>query len=119
MPETALQSKTSEDDECDYDDDIEEGCEDDVLDNVSKNSTPTSFSCYPSTSLSDSKLRTDDSATHCNPLRKRNTVKSTKTKATKSKCVQFVTTNELYSKPLKKIVFNGTFPIDVPYSSRF
>lgn len=24
-----------------------------------------------------------------------------------------------YSKPLKKIVFNGTFPIDDPYSSRF
>lgn len=133
---TELQSKATEDAECDYDDDIEEGCVDDLLDNVSKISTPTSFSCYPSTSVGDSKLKTycrdtDDSTPHNNPLRKRNIVKSTNTKSTKSKCVQFLTTshhsteyssgesNELYSKPLKKIIFNGTFPIDAPYSSRF
>lgn len=121
-----------DDDEGDYDDNIEEGCVDHVMDNVSKNTTSTTFACYPSSSLGDSKLKayscdTDDSATYSNPLRKRNTAKSTNTKSTKPKCVHFMTSsshssaemNDVHSKPLKKIVFNGTFPIDVPYSSRF
>lgn len=101
-----------------------------MLDNVSKNTTPTAFSYYSSMSVGKSKLRTylcdtDDPATYSNPLRNRNTVKFKNSKTT------FVTTsqhsnklssgeiNEISSKPLKKIVFNGTYPIDVPYSSRF
>lgn len=72
---------------------------------------------------------------------------NTKAKTTKSKCVQFMPSAKfnddnddddddddhssrhsaarlsaqlnVRSKPMKKIVFNGTFPIDDPYSSRF
>lgn len=129
-PLNRLSEQEEDDDECDYDDDIEEGCEDDVMDNVSKNTTSI-YTCY--SGLGDSKLRafscaTDDSTTCSQSLRKRNIVKSASTKTTKSKCVQFVTSSHstkhspalnVHSKPLKKIVFNGTFPIDDPYSSRF
>lgn len=65
-------------------------------------------------------------------LRKRFTTKNIETKTTKSKCVQFMPLPEFndddeshhtpihsLTKPLKKIIFNGTFPIDDPYSSRF
>lgn len=130
-----MSEQEEDDDDGEYDDDIEEGCEDDVVDNVSKNTTSTTYTCY-SGGLGDSKLRayscaTDDAATCTNSLRKRNIVKSASTKTTtKSKSVQFVTSTHspkkytsaelnVHSKPLKKIVFNGTFPIDDPYSSRF
>lgn len=144
-PLNRLSEQEEEDDDADYDDDIEEGCEDDVMDNVSKNTTSTtSFTCY--SSLGNSKLKNaypcaaDATATHSDTLRRRNVGVSvngaTKTKATKSKCVQFMPSTKLnddpsyptarlpakfnkHSKPLKKIVFNGTFPIDDPYSSRF
>lgn len=124
MSATERQSKLLEDDERNYDD-FEENCGY-VLDNVSK--TSTTFTCYPFTRLDDSKLRThscviDDSATYINLLRKR--IKSTNTKTSKRKNVQFVTTSQSAKHSsgattnLKKIVFNGTFPIDAPYSSRF
>lgn len=76
-------------------------------------------------------------------LRRRNVKNVMHKTATKAKCVQFMPLPNVsdhegddnndedssiglitkksshYSKPLKKIVFNGTFPIDDPYSSRF
>lgn len=76
-------------------------------------------------------------------LRRRNVKNVMHKPATKTKCVQFMPLPNVsddedidnndedspiglianrsshYSKPLKKIVFNGTFPIDDPYSSRF
>lgn len=78
-----------------------------------------------------------------NSLRRRNVENKMHKMATKSKSVQFMplpnvsdvenddnndkhspigliaNKSSRYSKPLKKIVFNGTFPIDDPYSSRF
>lgn len=140
-----LSEQEEEDDDGDYDDDIEEGFEDDVLDNVSKNTTTTSssFTCYsgPGDSKFNAyKCATDTTTTTTqvsDSLRKRTNAASVKVKSTKSKSVQFRASPEQragspYStnyvpaelnvhrtKPLKKIIFNGTFPIDDPYSSRF
>lgn len=129
-----------EDEDADYDDDIEEGCEEDVLDNVSKNAASSTFTCY--SGPGDSKHRayscaTDATTIPSDSLRRRHNAASSKMKTTtKTKCVQFMPTPNLiddsshstiyspaelnaYSEPLKKIIFNGTFPIDDPYSSRF
>lgn len=127
----------------DYDD-IEEGCEDDVLDNVSKNTATTSsefkYHCGPGVLKFNAKSCLTDTITpHASAtLRKRNNATGAKVEANKSKSVQFrqlpelnddapsrstiypsAELNEHHSKPLKKIIFNGTFPIDDPYSSRF
>lgn len=139
-----LSEQEEDEDDGDYDD-IEEGCEDDLLDNVSRNTATTSsefeyHSGRPSAMKFKSFARSNDTS---NPymrdsLRKRNTSASVKNKTSnKSKCVQFVQLpelsdssphstvypsaelNERHSIPLKKIIFNGTFPIDDPYSSRF
>lgn len=135
------QEEEDDDGDGDYDDDVEEGCEDDVVDNVSKHATSSTFSC--NSAPGDSKVNSysfanDRTTIPTDSLRKRINAASSKTKTTKSKCVQFMpspkrtiyessshstiySTAELNapSKPLKKIIFNGTFPIDDPYSSRF
>lgn len=146
-PLNRLSEQEEEDDDGDYDDDddVEEGCDDDVIDNVvnnvsKKTGTPT-FTRYsgPVRTKFDAYLGDSDAKTiPSDSLRKRNVstsggIKSIKTARTK--CVQFMpaptlndhpshsthSTDELnvHSKPLKKIIFNGTFPIDDPYSSRF
>lgn len=135
-----MSEQEEDDDDGDYDDDVEEGCEDDVMDNVSKNATSPSFSC--NSAPGDSKVHSysfanDTTSIRSNSLRKRINAASSKSKTTKSKCVQFMPSpkrtsyessqSTIYStaqlnapsKPLKKIIFNGTFPIDDPYSSRF
>lgn len=118
-----------------------------MLDNVSKNTatTPSEFMC-DRPGPGDSKFNVYSCSTDDMPplvsglLRKRSNAASAKFKANKSKCVQFIQLpklndddddsasstiyspaelNEHHSKPLKKIIFNGTFPIDDPYSSRF
>lgn len=136
-----LSEQEEEDDDGDYDDDdVEEGCEDDVIDNVSKKTTSSTFTCYsgPVDSKFDAySCATDAKITQNASLRRRNVTASAGVKATRTKCVQFMPTPKLndlspthstthsmeelniHSKPLKKIVFNGTFPIDDPYSSRF
>lgn len=142
-PLNRLSEQEEEDDDGDYDDDIEEGCEDDVMENVSKNPTSSNFTCY--SGRADSKLNayssaTDTTITRTDSLRRRNV--ATNAKNAKSKCVQFMPSHNvndvndvndnslrpniysssemnMHSRPLKKIVFNGTFPIDDPYSSRF
>lgn len=133
------EQEEEEDDGDDDDDDVEDGCENDVMDNVSKNSTSSNIPCY--SGLGDSKLNAyscaaDVKTTHSHSLRKRNNTASASTKSARSKCVQFVPSTKssdqsshstmhspaelnVHSKPLKKIIFNGTFPIDDPYSSRF
>lgn len=117
---------------------------DDMLDNVSRNTATTSseFKCH--SGPGDSKFNTysytpDTMLPHVNDsLRKRCNAANSTAKTNKSKCVQFIKLpkrndddsprstiyspaelNEHHSKPLKKIIFNGTFPIDDPYSSRF
>lgn len=133
------EQEEDDDDDGDYDD-IEEGCEDELLDNVSKNTATTSSEYKCHTGPGDSKFNaysctTDTITPHMShSLRKRCTASaSAKVKTNKSKCVQFIRlpkrsdddspppseSNEHHSKPLKKIIFNGTFPIDDPYSSRF
>lgn len=144
-PLNRLSEQEEEDDDGDYDDDdVEGGCEEDVMDNVSKKliSTSSNFACYSGLGqLGDSKhnaysCATDVKTNYGSSLRKRNNTASANTKSTKSKCVHFMPTTKsnyksphrtlsssaelnAHSKPLKKIVFNGTFPIDDPYSSRF
>lgn len=140
-PLNRLSEQEDEDDDGDYDDDdnVEEGYDDDLLDNVSKNTTSSTYTCY--SGRGDSKINayscaTDASSIHSDLLRKRN-VASVASAKIKSKCVQFMPspkrnvhsshstrTNSpaelnVHSKPLKKIIFNGTFEIDEPYSSRF
>lgn len=143
-PLNRLSEQEEEDDDGDYDDDdVEEGCDDDVIDNVSKKTASSTYACYsgPVNSKFDAYLGASDAKTIPSAsLRKRNVTTSdgVKTiKTTRTKCVQFMpaptlndhsshstahnSTDELnvHSKPLKKIIFNGTFPIDDPYSSRF
>lgn len=131
-----LSEQEEDDDDGDYDD-IEEGCEDDLLDNVSKNKVSTSSDLKCHTGPGDSTFNvysctTDTITPHMShSLRKRTNATSAKVKPNKTKCVQFIKlpkrnddsppseSNEHNSKPLKKIIFNGTFPIDDPYSSRF
>lgn len=137
MPTLNRLSEQEEDDEDGDYDDIEEGCEDELLDNVSKHTATTSSEYKCHTGPGDSKFNafscTADTITPhiSHSLRKRCTAASAKVKTNKSKCVKFMQlpkqsddsppaeSNDLRYKPLKKIVFNGTFPIDDPYSSRF
>lgn len=141
LPTLNRLSEQEEDDDDDGDyDDIEEGCEDDLLDNVSKHTVTTSSEFKCRTGPGDSKFNAYSCTADTIPphmshsLRKRsNAAASAKVKANKSKCVQFIQLpkrsddddsppselDEHHSKPLKKIIFNGTFPIDDPYSSRF
>lgn len=149
-PLNRLSEQEEDDDDGDYDEDVEEGCGDDVMENVSKNTTSSSFTCYSGSG--NSKLKnaypcaSDVTSTYSDSLRKRNnatSVTGSKIKATKSKSVQFVPSTKLNddnnddddddllypttrssaafknTRSLRKIVFNGTFPIDDPYSSRF
>lgn len=141
-PLNRLSEQEEEDDDGDYDDDdVEEGCDDDVIDNVSKKTVTSTFARYsgPVSSKFDAYVGGSDAKTTLSDsLRKRNVTSSggIKTiKTTRTKCVQFMpastlndhpshsarSTDELnvHSQPLKKIIFNGTFPIDDPYSSRF
>lgn len=133
------EQEEEEEEDADYDDDIEEGCEEDLSDNVSKNTTSSTFTCY--SGLGDSKLKAYSCASvastiYGDSLRKRNIATSANNQTCKSKCVQFMpphnmnensshstvhssAESKVYSKHLKKIIFNGTFPIDDPYSSRF
>lgn len=130
-------SELEEDEEDGDDDDVEEGCADDVLDNVSKNSTASSeFKCHAGAGVLKHMTYSCTTDT-MPPLRKRRNVATAAVKMNKSKCVQFTQLpnrndesprstlystadlSEQHSGPLKKIIFNGTFPIDDPYSSRF
>lgn len=135
-PLNRLSEQEEDDDDEDDGDygDIEEG---DDMDNVSKcaETTASEFKCH--TGPGDSKFNvyscaTDTLTPHANhSLRKRSNAAIAKVKTNKSKCVKFIQLpklnddsppaelNEHHSKPLKKIIFNGTFPIDDPYSSRF
>lgn len=131
-----LSEQEEDDDDGDYDD-IEEGCEDELLDNVSKNTATTSSEYKCHTGPGDPKFNaysctTDTITPHkSHTLRKRCNAASAKAKMNKSKCVKFIQlpklcddsppaeSNDHHSKSLKKIIFNGTFPIDDPLSSRF
>lgn len=138
-PTNRLCEQEEEEEDAEYDDDIEEGCEDDLSDNVSKNTTSSTFTC--NSGLGDSKLKAYSCANvastiYGDSLRKRNIATSANNQTCKSKCVQFMPQHSInensshstvhssaelkvHSKHLKKIIFNGTFPIDDPYSSRF
>lgn len=123
-------SEQEEDDDDGADDDDEE----EVVDNVSKNTLSSTFTCYSGRGDSNVSSRATDS-TRASSLRKRNVATSATPvrKANKSKCVHFMPSPkqtsahqpvihspaEFNSRPLKRIVFNGTYPIDDPYSSRF
>lgn len=130
------QEEDDDDEDDDDDGDYDNQTYDELLDNVSRITATTSseFKCH--TGADDSKIHTIPPPMNAS-LRKRRNATSSTARAHSSKCVQFrklphrnddsprsthyasAEMSEHHSKPLKKIIFNGTFPIDDPYSSRF
>lgn len=133
--------------EDDEDDDDDDDSENDVSRSMSMSVSTTCYSDSLTNKKIGLGTMTTTSA-HKTPivpnesLRRRNVKNVIHKPATKTKCVQFMPLPNVsddedidnndedsagriakrssqYSKPLKKIVFNGTFPIDDPYSSRF
>lgn len=137
LPPPAIEE---DDEEGDYDDEEDLDCTDNVNNVSNKNATTLSTECYSESltfKVASGATKTATTTISTDSLRRRNVNKreAIYKSATKPKSVQFMPLPEFdddeildsanqvlkqsQAKPLKKIIFNGTFPIDDPYSSRF